>query len=201
MYANRYLSEEWANIQIFYFVFGQWDQDPSNMIASKHEDSVKLFLIDNAAMGYLQKVRYGEYPFVVYFEDIVPVDSEETSFPFEKVQVLPPRPEVWRERFKDLLYKEQISLLCRLQEDIPIVFWKGHLWRQFQFGKPAYTQVYPVNTMKALEDLTLHKLKDFFDNELGFQFSDEYFSDILERRDQILRAYYLTLGQKAGPLF
>jgi hypothetical protein len=183
----------WANIQIFYFVFGQWDPDPSNMIATKHGNGVRLALIDNAAMGYLQKVRYGEHPFVLYFENVADVAAEEISFPFEKVQTLPSDTAVWKEQFGALLSEEQINKLCQLRwHDIPFVFWKGHLWRQFQFGTPAYTTLYPPKTMDALQQLTLQNVKEFFHNDIGFQFPDEYFTDILERRDQIVQAYSKT---------
>lgn len=184
--------EEWANIQIFYFVFGQWDPDPSNMIVTKDEEVIKLALIDNAAMGYCQKVKYGEHPFVLCFQNVVPVVSDEGSFPFEKVETLSPDKEVWRERFGDYLLEWQINQLCRLREDVRFVLWKGHLWRQYQFGKPACTDLYPVKTMDALEKLTLQNLKEFSENALGFQFQDEYFTDILERRDQILKAYRMS---------
>ena len=36
-----------ASMQLFYFVFGQWDPDPSNMIISKHNQQFLLHLIDN----------------------------------------------------------------------------------------------------------------------------------------------------------
>lgn len=188
--VNQVDPEEWANIQIFYFVFGQWDPDPSNMIATRHEHGVRLVLIDNAAMGYLQKVKYGEHPFVLYFQDVVPAMAVEPSFPFESVQALPPDKEVWKKQYGHVLSEDQIGKLCQLRwQDVRFVFWKGHLWRQFGFGQPAHTRLYPKKTMDLLEKLTLNDLRGFFHNELGFQFQEEHFLDILERRDQLLQAY------------
>jgi hypothetical protein len=179
-----------ANIALFYFVFGQWDPDPSNMIAVERESQIHLRLIDNGAMGYMQKVRYGEHPFVHCFpETIFPNSNMEKSFPFAKVRTLSPHPAVWQQEFGSILSEQQIKQLCRLRRPVTFIIWKGRFYRQYRFGTPSYTSLYPKRTMQLLAQLTLKKVKSFFRNDLECTFSEEYFQDILERRDQVLAAY------------
>lgn len=182
--------EELANIQLFYFVFGQWDPDPSNLIAVEREGAVHFALIDNAALGFRQKVRYGEYPFVLCFPDThFPSGEEKNAFPFDKARLLPNLPEVWKKEFGDVLSDKEITRLCRLKKPVSFVIWENRFWRQYKFGKPAFTEFYPDQTMKRLGELDLAKIKTFFQNDLGFSFSKEYYEDILERRDQIIHTY------------
>ncbi len=182
--------EDLANMQLFYFVFGQWDQDPSNMIIYTNNPENRHYniaLIDNAAMGFLQKVQYGDHPFVLCFPAVsFPQEEEEKTFPFEKVRILPPDPEVWHREFGDLLNAQQRLALCRLKRPIRFVIWKGHLWRQYQFGQPACTDFYPSQLIEALKKLNYENVKQMFHNDWGVTFTDEYYRDILERRDQVI---------------
>jgi hypothetical protein len=183
-------AEELAHIALFDFVFGQWDRDASNIIASDNH----FVLIDNAAIGYTQKVRYGEYPFVLCFpETQFREETDPQSFPFDAVRTLPPVPDRWREAFGGMLREGQIRRLCRSWKDITFVVWKGHFWRQYGYGKPAYTDFYPPNTMRRLQELTLEQLQALFQNDLGFTFSDQYFQDILDRRNQVLTYFLRSL--------
>jgi hypothetical protein len=189
---SRVSPEDLANIQLFYFVFGQWDPGLSNFIAVEEGDQVRLYLIDNAAIGYRQKVRYGEHPFVFCFPDLVlPIKPEEGPFPFDHPSSLPPEVEVWRVELSSYLTEEEIlEKLCRLKWK-PVVYaiWGGGFWRQYGFWKPAYTEFYPPATMKKLQSLTLDHLKKFFHNDWGYEFSPTYYNDILERRDQVVKAW------------
>ncbi len=180
--------EELSNIALFDFVFGQWDRDESNMIAVDN----RFILIDNAAIGYTQKVRYGDYPFVLCFPG-TPFEEEEkpsSSFPFEEGRTLPPLPERWREEFSGVLREHQIERLCRLGKEVSFAVWRGRFWRQYGYGKPAYTTFYPLRTVQRLKKLTLETIQELFQNDLGFTFSDEYFSDILDRRDQVIQRVF-----------
>ena len=189
--------EDLANIQLFYFVFGQWDPGLSNFIAVEEGDRVHLYLIDNAAIGYRQKVRYGEHPFVFCFPDLVlPINPNEGPFPFDHPSSLPPEIEAWRTELGGYLTEEEIrEKLCRLKWK-PVIYaiWEGGFWRQYGFWQPAYTEFYPPETMKKLQSLTLDHLKKFFHNDWGYEFSPEYFDDILERRDQVVKAWQKHLS-------
>lgn len=182
-------AEERANIDIFYFVFGQWDPDGSNGIAVKVSEKFHLFLIDNAAMGFEQKVRFGEHPFV----KVWPANyykREENHFPFEQVRSISPDSQTLQKELGDILTLENISELSKVRwGNIHFILWKGHFWRQFRFGKPLVPEIYPASTVEKLKKLTLPIVQSFFRNEIGTQFSEEFFNDILDRRDQVIKAY------------
>jgi hypothetical protein len=181
--------EELANIALFYFVMGQWDSGPSNFIAVEEREDVHFALIDNAAMGFRQKARYGDYAFVNCFsEKKFPKDSD-SVFPFEKARALPPVFEILEQEFGDVFNTEEIQRLCRLGMPIHFIVWQGKFWRQFRFGEPCYTDYYPPKTMQKLKELDLEKVQSLFENPFHFSFSEEFYQDLLERRDQVLQAF------------
>jgi hypothetical protein len=189
--VSRVSPEDLANIQLFYFVFGQWDPGVSNFIAVEEGDRVHLVLIDNAAMSFRQKVRYGDHPFVLCFPNLVLSQKpDEGPFPFDHPTSLPPEIEAWRTELGNYLTEEEIEKLCHLKWK-PVVYaiWGGGFWRQYGFWQPAYTEFYPSETMKKLQSLTLDHLKEFFHNDWGYEFSPQYYDDILERRDQVVKAW------------
>lgn len=182
-------SEELANIELFYFIFGQWDPDPSNLIAVQEGEKVSFALIDNAAIGYRQKVRYGEYPFVLCFPDTHFNSDSSPSFPFDSVRLLPPDESIWRAEFGSILSESQIKQLCKLRwNPVSFVISEGHLWRQYRFGEPSFTNHYPTQTMHKIQELDYQTLKRFYSNEVGFEFDNQYYEDILQRRDQVVSA-------------
>lgn len=178
-----------ANKDLFYFIFGQWDPDPSNLIAVQKGDRVHFALIDNAAMGYTQKARYGDHPFVLCFPDVLFPEESVKDFPFDQIRLLPPDKEVWQKEYGAILSTQQIRQLCQLRwSPVAFVIWDQHLWRQYRFGSPSYTDFYPQDTMDKIRALTKEKLLEFFANDLGFVFSDDYYEQILDRKDQVLTA-------------
>lgn len=180
-------AEDYAAIKLFYFVFGQWDADASNMIVGKHDS--RLYLIDNAAMGFDQKAQYGHHPFIRLFE--VKNHDDKTSseyFPFDQVRTLKPDIKIVTQALKDVLTDEQISRLCQLKNDIRYVVWQGYLWRQFCFGEPCATTFYPPACIAALRRLTYQDLVSMFSHNGKTPFSKQFFNGILERRDQVLKA-------------
>lgn len=185
---KRVSSNDLANIELFYFIFGQWDPDPSNLIAVEAKDRAHFALIDNAAIGYTQKTRYGDYPFVLCFPDtIFPIKTSLEAFPFDDVRLLPPDIKIWQTEFGTILSKSQIKQICQLQWS-PVVFviWNGHFWRQYRFGSPSHTDFYPMKSMEKIRELSYEKLQEFYNNELELVFDDEYFNEIMERRDQVI---------------
>jgi hypothetical protein len=179
-----------ASMQLFYFIFGQWDPDPSNMIISKQNKKLSLHLIDNGAMATPQKVRYGEHPFVLCFPATsFPDHDREPYFPFSRARTLPADARIWKQEFGHILSEKEILQLCKLKKPITFIIWKGKFYRKYGFGLPSSTSRYPKKLMKRLERLSLHDVQQFFANSIGCTFSEEFFQDILERRDQVLQAY------------
>ena len=200
MVLRQLSAEERANIDIFYFVFGQWDPDGSNGIAMKLGEKFHLFLIDNAGMSFEQKVRFGEHPFVKVWP--LKISShEEKPFPFDQVRMISHDLASLRQELGDFLPEKKILTLSKVRSNtIYFILWKGHFWRQFRFGKPLVPEIYPPRTMEKLKRLTLPIIKGFFQNDIGAQFSEEFFNDILDRRDLVIRAYEQHLAtQKAPP--
>lgn len=195
---ERVSPNDLANIQLFYFIFGQWDPDPSNLIAVESQNKVHFALIDNAAIGYRQKTRYGDHPFVLCFpETIILIKSSLENFPFEEVRQLPPDIKIWEQEFGEILSKEQIKQICRLRwRPVAFVIWKGHFWRQYCFGSPSCTALYPIKTMEKIKELSREKLQEFYQNELQIVFDDEYFDEILERRDQVIQQITTEIAEK-----
>lgn len=187
---KRVSAEELANIELFYFLFGQWDPDPSNLIAVEEQNRVHFALIDNAAIGYTQKTRYGDYPFVLCFPDTeFPKTISQEAFPFDDVREHPPDIEIWQQEFGAILSESQIKKICQLQwRPVAFVIWNGHFWRQYCFGSPSYTYLYPPKTMEKIKELKKAKLHEFYRNELEFAFDDQYFNEIMERQKQVIKA-------------
>ena len=188
-------SQDLANINIFYFVFGQWDPDKSNIIVVQREQMHRLFLIDNAAMGSEQKVRYGEHPFVKLYSARVP--KSEGAFPFDQARTISTDPEILIQELANILTEEEIACLCEQKwcKELHFILWNGFFWRQFRFGKPSQTNLYPLHTMEALKRLDLSLLHQFFQSESSSEYSDVFFNAILDRRDQIMQAYERSFQQ------
>lgn len=185
---RRISANDLANMELFYFIFGQWDSGPSNLIAVEVEDLVQLALIDNAAIGYTQKTQYGDHPFVFCFPDTrFPMKSSNEVFPFDEPRQLPPDIKIWQKEFGTILSENQIKQICRLKwKPVTFVIWNGRFWRQYRFGNPSITDLYPMNTIEKIKELSREKIKEFYQNALGFVFDDEYYDEIMERRNQVI---------------
>jgi hypothetical protein len=81
--------EELLNYKIFNFVFGNWDVGPGNVLVARYgngkEARYHIVAIDNEGIANLQKVRYGQVPFVRWLK--CPGAGENIqNFPFEKME-------------------------------------------------------------------------------------------------------------------
>lgn len=179
--------EQLAKIKLFYFVFGQWDKGPSNYIAVQNETGLNFVLIDNAAIGFQQKARYGSYPFVLTFPHKKFKESKnDASFPFHKAETLAPDLKVWHKKFGSELTEAEIQRLLKLKKPVTFVIWKGRFFRQYSFGRPCYTHTFPLKLMKQFKKLTPNHVRAFFRNPFGVSMGNDFFSDILDRRDQVI---------------
>lgn len=184
---QRVPPEEWAAIQLFAFVFGQWDSGSSNFIPIEKDGVCHFALIDNAAIGFSQKTLYGDYSFVKIFPDVAwPIEADEGAFPYATAKTLPPDPALCLETFGNTLSDTQINTLCRLRQPIHYIIWQGSFWRQYRFGTPCFTTLSPEPFMTALKNLTEANLRDFFRNPFGVTFPPSFYHDILNRRNQLI---------------
>ncbi len=188
-----------ANMKVFYFLFGQWDNGPHNLIVQKNKNAYFLALIDNEAISKKQKIRHGDFAFVRKYLD-GPLNShyfdskESEMFPFDTfVKPLQPNPE----EIKKILGKNGssslIHYLCKVKLPIYYRIWKGAFWHQVHKGnpdpcfQPLYINFCPRNTVNLLKKLNTTVIqKIFFIAGKDKFFDEEYINDILERRDQLL---------------
>jgi hypothetical protein len=188
-----------ANLKLFYFVFGQWDSGPHNLIIQQKDNKIQLIAIDNSGIRNKQHVRYGELPFVrfCYSEKLNTKDFDE-PFPFDKVKSIPSRSDKQlRLAFGAKLPKADLKRLKNHTGPLQYVIYRNALWIQFHSNNPdfvlAHTHYYPKQSIAALKKLNLAVLKKIFNGakEAGFNddfITEEYLQGILGRRDQILQA-------------
>lgn len=184
-----------ANLHLFYFIFGQWDAGPHNIIVQYNGDIPRLIAIDNAGIRYMQYAKYGDFPFVrVIHDNNLNTKDFNTPFPFDNT-LTESSAEKFREKFKHTLPHSFLDDLARCEQPIRYVIWRNSVWAQFYKGnkkfKPSYTQYYPEETIESLRKLDIDTLKYIFSYATNTDFlTDEYLKSILERRDQILNDYY-----------
>ena len=187
--------EDVDNLKIFYFIFGQWDTGPANLLA--YTDGSKLYpiAIDNAKISDLQYVRYGELPFIceLYNSKVNPKDWD-TAFPFENAQIMKePTAEKLRQLFGDKLPKyfyDNVKFYGAWR--LKYIFYKNIIWRQYRAFDQDFVKSYVADCRylknDAIKNLDLNKLKEIFADAKGADFlTDGYLEQILERRDQVLQ--------------
>lgn len=185
-----------ANLKIFYFVFGQWDTGPHNLLIKTEGDSVKLIAIDNAGIGNRHYVRYGELPFVrVHYNEKFNADDYDQPFPFDAYGVIKqPTADDLNIIFNGCVSQPLCQRLAK-QELLHYVIYHDSLWIQFHAGhdsfERSFTNYYPARTIEQLKKLTFDILKDqiFGHATNSCLLSNDFLNAILERRDQVLAHY------------
>lgn len=97
-----------SDMQIFYFIFGQWDPHPGNQLVALGKDGkAYLALIDNAAFIVPGKKRGTEPPFI---QEIVFAGGESYSdpFPFDDVFYIPLPIKVEGQEMNDNISLQQV---------------------------------------------------------------------------------------------
>lgn len=190
--------EDIDNLKIFYFIFGQWDTGPHNLLTCCDGSKVYPIAIDNAAIQSIQYVRYGELPFVrtARRERVNPKNWHQ-PFPFESAQIIENATvEKLRQLFGDKLpeYYYQNVILPPLpktkfyQNQLKYVFYQNILWRQYAYTVKSYVTDCRYLNNDAIKNLDLNKLREIFADAKGEIFlTDGYLEQILARRDQVLQ--------------
>ena len=188
--------EDLANLKLFYFVFGQWDTGPQNLIIRKELDGIHFVAIDNSGIKNRQYVHYGELPFVrICYSDVLDTKDWHLPFQYEKVKIINnTRFEKLSEIFGDKFPKKILKNLSKYTAPLPYAIYKNSLWIQFHKADPAFlishTIVYPKKTIDTLKRLNKKELNQIFSEAQGLDFlTKDYIEAILERRDQVIKAY------------
>jgi hypothetical protein len=186
--------KEKSDRDIFYFVFGQWDRHRGNLIV---DDSGHMALIDNSLIKQRQQVRFGERPFIGHMTLTKEAKNRSwpDEFPFQSTVFLNnPTVEELRlalgadvEPLKFEKFVEHWSK--RSDRTCHLAVWKDRVWIQ-SIGSANYPPLVPnfysQSTLSAYRVLTHDDIREFFPN--NFDFTDVWIDEILERRDQILKA-------------
>jgi len=191
---------ELAQLQLFYFIFGQWDTCSGNMIFVQRKKKYHLIAIDNDNICELQQVHYGCLPFVALDNSFLPNKTQHykpSSFPFGSAQTLQ-----FDKVSDQLLVKSFISRwlfqrLVRTKKKIRCIIHQNRVWRQYLASSrpwesylPAYTRCCPVATLNRLQQLDRSVLKNIFANAKKAPWlTSEYCDLILHRRDQVVKAF------------
>jgi hypothetical protein len=198
-------SESLANLKLFYFIFGQWDTGPQNLIIRKELDGVHLVAIDNGGIKNRQYVRYGELPFVrICYSDVLKTKDWHLPFPYEKVKIINNTSfETLSEILGNKFPKKILENLSRYTAPLPYAIYKNSLWIQFHKSDPAFvmshTTVYPKKTIDTLKRLNKKELDKIFSEAQGLDFlTKDYIESILERRDQVMKAYESVNDKKTS---
>ncbi|MEX0940735.1 MAG: hypothetical protein WDZ41_05215 [Candidatus Babeliales bacterium] len=198
--------QEWAQMNIICFLFGQYDRHFGNLIIEK--DSKKLYLIDNEAIANVKQfvLAYSSNkelscPWVGGVGDFI---AKETIFPHEEptdflsVIAVKQGPEKIHASFPDVDTWTKLDIdngYCRI--------WRNLLWRQFyasQEGIAApFSEIISSALFKKLKALTAKDLTSFWP-EIPFTMTKEgqqEYQDLIEqfiqktlnRRDMIVEYF------------
>ncbi|HXF91059.1 MAG TPA: hypothetical protein VNJ29_03920 [Candidatus Nitrosotenuis sp.] len=183
-----------ANLKIFYFIFGQWDTGPHNILIYDEQGKKRLIAIDNSGIRNHQHVIYGDLPFVrTCYSESLQTNDWGKPFPFDQVQTIAnPTPIKLKQIFGTKLPKRFYQSFTSYNQPFCYVIYQNSLWRQYHaFDKSfikSYTSYCPTKTLSALKKLDLPTLKRIFACAQGADFlTPSYFQAILERRDQVLK--------------
>ena len=195
-------SGDLAYTAAFIQIFGQWDVHPGNYLMP--QDAKKqsiLALIDNECITNRKYSRAAdERPYIRFAYSEALEKDREAEPKFVKLKT-PTREQLAQELH---VFNFEKGRLDRLYEnlsengslDINFMIWKSSLWVQYhQYNKKAFPNFvahYPEWVLEAYAKLTLKDLKeDIF--AMGVEafpehFNQDFFTDILIRRDQALQA-------------
>lgn len=189
-------ADDVANLNLFYFVFGQWDTGPHNMLILKDKNKTHLIGIDNSAVCNPQHVIYGELPFVqLQCSSKLQTNDWDKSFPFDQAQVIKkPTTKKVRNLFGNKFPESFYQNFKFYGPVFRYVVYHNCLWKQFHAGDDdfiiSFTNHLPDQTRERLKSLNLAVLKDIFACAKKGDFpTPAHLQAILERRDQVLNYF------------
>lgn len=207
--ANNYesalkeaLPEDVSNLKLFYFIFGQWDSGPHNILIFKDKKKTYLIAIDNSGIRNHQYVNYGSLPFVrIRYSDKLRTNDWHKPFPFERAKAIQdPTAEKLQTTFGDMFPEEFYRSFKSYKLPYRYVIYRNSLWRQFHAGDEkfviSFTNFLPPHARKKFEGLDLAVLRKIFSCAKNADFlTSDYLKGILERRDQVLRYFNKPLNK------
>jgi hypothetical protein len=194
-----------ATLQIFDFIFGQWDRRLSNILFLTRDGRTFVSGIDNTKIISRQQTQYGQRPFVsVLAHPSLCGANDAATFPFHRAETLiVGNADAFRQRFGDevgahlaKIYRQCAGMRVRH------VVWNGHFWQQpFAFDADERRSIKPFSAYlpnairRSIEKLDRAMLGVIFSHACHRRFVNAgYFDSILGRRDQVLRHFDRASG-------
>lgn len=182
---NSVSKDELDKLKLFYFIFGQWDTGPHNLLISNNH----LFAIDNSGIKNRQHVKYGNLPFVrVIYSDDLDTDDFDKSFPFDSAKVIDQLENLYAE-FGDKLPESFYKNFKSYNEPLKYIIYKNSLWKQHHAFHEEFVRSYveqpSLEIINSIKKIDYDMLYDIF----GDHINDFDTAAILERRDQVLDHY------------
>ena len=192
--GSRALSEEdLGDVEVLSFVMGRYDNHSGNLLTGRDGRAV---VIDFESCLDMQRVRYGETPFVRRGGRVkgrgVPRQAE---FPFDHPQMLvdPSLEQIrstfgpwWNQSWPEGMAGLFVMLRNIPRRTIPYAIWDGRLWVQVNVKSrhPAWTRHHNPATLARLKELNEATVAGL----LGEPFRAEHAQGALERTRQLLAA-------------
>ncbi len=181
------------DVEVFCFVFGQWDLGPSNMLFVPQNPSPLVVLIDNSGIVQQQHVQLGESPFVRKGYCDNRKDIWDDRFPFEKAQKINLGDIDKNPEFKECgLSSQKFPFLKASQKPLTYIFWRNSLWFQPYGESPFTPHKLSSSLLKKIKELDASVLKKIW-KERPKDWTNRQLTEIirltLDRRDQLLTAF------------
>ncbi len=175
-----------SDMQLFYYVLGQWDTHAGNQLIASYGNKHYLALIDNSLMVHRTYDKYGGPTFSEKGRSEEAYSPLGGEFPYNKVKVIPGS-EV-KQVFKPYIGSYGIKRLSR-HERVGYVIWNHRLWLRLDRKKFRFTKRFYQSTLDAFEALDEESLHYAWAGMATY--SPKRTRDLvkltLQRRDEILR--------------
>jgi hypothetical protein len=188
--ALRKISQkEASDMNIFYFVMGQWDDHNGNQIVAKSKDSYHVALIDNGGILRRQYAQYGKSTFL---QKGSPKKGDPSvisnSFPFDKVTTIGLHNSKQVAQLENLLAKDYIQKLKLQRRTLSYVVWNSMVF--VKQGTPPEAKTYYASTVDALKKLDRKTLEDVWAEYMPIDSirCNDLIDLTLARRDQVIAA-------------
>src|SRR3990167_1323119 len=141
-------SQQYSQMQIFYFLMGQYDRHFGNQIVYNDNGELKLALIDNSSLQARQWVSaYGQLPWVAMAK--AKKTENEAATLEESLKTLQNPQEIFKQ-FPDFDYYTNREISHGFGH-----IWGGYLWRQFYATstnlEPAFSKTIEAGLLEKIE--------------------------------------------------
>jgi hypothetical protein len=187
---TRIGEDQFAKMQIFYFLLGQYDRHFGNQVVYNCDGEVRVGLIDNGAIAAKQLVEsYGSLPWVAMAR-AKNLTEEQPATLWESLKTKQNPEDIFAQFSEFDFYTNR-----DIKEGYAHI-WNGYLWRQF-YGPstnlgPAFSDKIDSALLAKLKELDAAVVKSFwseFPEQWDAERIDEWVNGVLERRDMIVKYF------------